>query len=101
MGNKYKIEYLPVAKQDMNDIIDYVAKDNPDGAIQLLNKIDEEISQLASLPFIGKVPYDDRLRRMGYRVLLIGIYLVFYVIKEPIIEIRRIIHGKRRYEFLI
>jgi len=33
--------------------------------------------------------------------LVIGNYLVFYVIKGKTVEIRRILHGQRRYDFLI
>jgi hypothetical protein len=31
----------------------------------------------------------------------VGEYVVFYVVLGDVVEIRRIIHGKRRYSFLI
>ncbi|WP_420889704.1 type II toxin-antitoxin system RelE/ParE family toxin [Halanaerobium congolense] len=36
-------------------------------------------------------------------MLVIGSYLVFYVVFEnkKIVEIRRILHGKRKYNFLL
>jgi plasmid stabilization system protein ParE len=37
----------------------------------------------------------------GYRMLVIGNYLAFYVIRGNIIEIRRVIHGSRKYSFLM
>jgi hypothetical protein len=37
---------------------------------------------------------------MGYRMLVVDKYLVFYVVKK-IIQIRRVIHGARRYSFLL
>lgn len=49
------------------------------------------------------MPKDNLLQYKGYRILIIQSYLVFYVIKENFleVEIRRIIHGKRKYVFLL
>jgi plasmid stabilization system protein ParE len=51
----------------------------------------------------GKKPDDENLNSKGYHIFIIGSYLVFYVVfeKEKIVEIRRIIHGKRKYKFLL
>jgi len=50
-------------------------------------------------PRLGTLPKDERLHMLGYRMLVIGNYLAFYVIRDNIIEIRRIIHGSRKYSF--
>ncbi|HOE57481.1 MAG TPA: type II toxin-antitoxin system RelE/ParE family toxin, partial [Bacillota bacterium] len=52
-------------------------------------------------PFIGVVPKDIRLQGLGYRMLIIENYLVFYVVLDDIVEIRRITSGKRKYDFLL
>jgi len=33
--------------------------------------------------------------------LVVDKYLVFYVVKSKTVQIRRVIHGARQYEFLI
>ena len=101
MKKKLKIKYLPIAQQDLFDIFDYIREDNPAAAKQFIDKIDKSISKLESFPQLGVVPKDDRLEMLGYRMLVIDNYLVFYVIKENMIEIRRIIHGSRKYSFLL
>jgi len=101
MSKKYKIEYLPIAKEDLIDILDYIKKDNPTAAANFIEKIDKAISKLELFPLIGTKPKDERLQMLGYRMLVIENYLAFYVIKENIVEIRRIIHGSRRYSFLL
>lgn len=101
MSKKYKLEYLPIAQEDLFDIFEYVKKDKPNAAANFIVKIDKFISQLKSFPFMGTIPKDDRLQLLGYRMLVIENYLVFYVIKNNIVEIRRIIHGSRRYSFLM
>lgn len=100
MVKKYKIEYLPSSAKDLTEIVDYIKIDSPQSALNFLDKIDESISRLEQFPFIGVIPKDIRLQSLGYRMLIIDNYLVFYVVFEEIVEIRRIISGKRKYDFL-
>lgn len=98
-----EVKYLPVAIQDLFEIIEYVRKDNPGAAAALVGRFDEALGKLGSFPEIGPVPKDERLRARGYRILVIDNYLAFYVIheKENIVEVRRVLHGRRRYSFLL
>ncbi len=101
MSGQFEIRYLSTAEKDLNDIFDYILRDNPSAAVSLFEKFDHSISQLALNPEIGVVPKDDRLKKLGYRILIIGKYLVFYVKKANAVQIRRIIHGARQYSFLL
>ncbi|THF76252.1 type II toxin-antitoxin system RelE/ParE family toxin [Cohnella fermenti] len=101
MEKKLPIKYLPSAAQDITEIIDYISLDNPPAALDLLNQFDESISILAYFPFSGPIPKDPRLQLLNYRMLVIQSYLVFYVVGDDFVEIRRILHGKRKYDFLI
>lgn len=102
-NEKYNINYLPIAIKDLEKIIDYIQTDNPDAALKLLEKIDESISQLKDFPYKGRSPKDDHLQSKDYRILVVKSYLVFYVVNKNYneVEIRRILHGKRKYEFLL
>ena len=101
MSPPFRIRYLPTAENDLDDIFDYIMRDNPSAAVSLLEKFDHSISQLAINPKIGVVPKDDRLKKLGYRMLIVGKYLVFYVIKANTVQIRRIIHGARKHSYLL
>ena len=101
MSKKYIIEYLPIAEKDLTEIIEYVQFDSPQSALNLLDEIDNMISKLEDFPYIGKMPKDPRLQYLNYRILIVSSYLVFYVVKDNIVEIRRIIHGKIKYDFLL
>jgi toxin ParE1/3/4 len=101
MSKKYIIEYLPIAEKDLTEIIEYVQLDSPQSALNLLDEIDNTISKLEDFPNIGKIPKDARLQYLNYRILIVSSYLVFYVVKDNIVEIRRILHGKRKYDFLL
>jgi addiction module RelE/StbE family toxin len=101
MNKKYEVRYLPAAEQDLITILNYIKQDNPTVALKLIEEIDEVISRLEDFPNMGVTPKDLRLKSLNYRMLVIENYLVFYVVKDLIIEIRRIIHGKRKFSFLL
>ena len=46
-------------------------------------------------------PRDLALAAKGYRYLVVGNYLVFYVIVGPVVQIRRILYAKRDYKQLL
>lgn len=101
MSNNFKILYLPIAEKDLTDIIEYISLDDPNSVLKLLDEIDNSISKLSDFPYKGCIPKDSRLQYLNYRILVVSSYLVFYVVKDNYIEIRRILHGKRKYDFLL
>jgi len=101
MNKKYEVHYLPAAQQDLTAILNYIKQDNPTAAHKLIQEIDEIISRLEEFPNMGVTPKDLRLKSLNYKMLVINNYLVFYIIKDSIIEIRRIVHGKRKYSFIL
>lgn len=103
MRKKYNINYLSIARKDLTDIIEYIQEDNPNAALKFLNQIEYTISKLEDFPYMRATPKDTLLQYKSYRILVIQSYLVFYVVKEKTleVEIRRIIHGKRKYDFLL
>ncbi|SFH14668.1 addiction module toxin, RelE/StbE family [Desulfotomaculum arcticum] len=100
--SNYLISITEAAEQDLAEIVDYIANDNPAAALKLAEKIEQSILQLEDFPLIGAIPKNRRLTRQGYRILIVDIYLVFYVLlNNETVEIRRIISGKRDYKFLL
>ena len=101
MSGQFRIRYLFTAQKDLDEIFDYILRDNPTAALSLLEKFDHSISQLSLNPEPGVTPKDDRLKNLEYRMLIVEKYLVFYVVKPQSIQIRRVIHGARKYNFLL
>ncbi|MCP4132485.1 MAG: type II toxin-antitoxin system RelE/ParE family toxin [bacterium] len=100
MSKRYTIKYLKTAEQDLYDIFDYIKKDNPTAARTILEKIDKGALSLADNPESGIIPKDIHLKNAGYRILIIEKYLLFYIVKQKTIQIRRVLHGSRNYPFL-
>jgi toxin ParE1/3/4 len=98
---KYQINLTEAAEQDLTEIVDYIADENPSAALKAAIRIEKNILKLENFPLIGVVPRIRRLARKGYRILIVDDYLVFYVIvNSEMIEIRRVLSGKRDYQFL-
>jgi toxin ParE1/3/4 len=87
-----RIEPSRAALADFDAVYDYVARDNPRAAEQVLRSLDQSIQLLTDQPKLGKV---FRHRRTRLRLLVHGDYLVFYRERPGVIEIIRVIHGRR------
>jgi addiction module RelE/StbE family toxin len=93
----YEINYLPIAKNDLTGIINYITNHlkAPKAGLDLLESFDESISRLGQFPFSCKIykPKSGVLEN-EYRLLPVKNYVVFYMVKEKIIEIHRILYAK-------
>lgn len=97
----YKVRIYPAAKQDLLDIVDYLNTLSPDAALRIYDQITEEIRSLSNLPERCPRPRDLALAAKGYRYLIVEKYLVFYVVDHDIVQIRRILYGRRNYQQLL
>ncbi|GBF33636.1 hypothetical protein DCCM_2742 [Desulfocucumis palustris] len=97
----YKLLIFPSAKLDLQDIVDYVNGLSPEAALKLYDEIVEGIGSLSQMPERCPLLKSPVLRVKSYRVLIVHKYLVFYVVNGNWVEIRRILYGRRQYEFLL
>lgn len=98
---KHQISITEAAERDLVEIVDYIANDNFSAALKLAEEIEQNILWLEDFPLMGVIPKSRRLIRQGYRILIGDNFLVFYVLLDDgTIEIRRIVSGKRDYNFL-
>ncbi len=94
---KYTVRLLRVAEEDLNDILDYIAADNLSAATAILDRIEKDLRLLSHQPFLGRIPEEEELMRIGYRVLVILDYLIFYTVEGQTVLVHRILHGARDY----
>lgn len=100
MGKCY-IEYLPLAYDDLDNIFDYIAAEDRGAAANLLKEIDEAVRNLEDFPDMGANPRPRRLAAKGYKMLIVSDYLVFYVVADDVVEIRRIVSSRQNYAKLL
>lgn len=101
MGNRVDVRYLPVAQADLRSIVAWIAKDSPSRALSFVQSLDKRIGALAANPQMGRVPRHEKLRKIGYHLLIIEDFLVFYVLRGQAVEIHRVLHGSRKYEDIL
>lgn len=101
MADNVAVRYLPVAIDDLLSIFDWIAADNRSKAASFLDSLDARIRILSSNPRIGRVPRQEDLKRLGYHVMVIDSYLVFYIIRGSTVEIHRVLHGSRNMEDIL
>ncbi len=97
----YKVKIYSVAQKDFEEIIEYLNTLSPQAAIKYYDLIVEKINSLAQIPERCPLAKDLQLRVRGYRTLVIENYIVFYIIKEDLVQIHRILYGRRQYNWLL
>ncbi len=84
----YLLNWRPLAKQDLNSIIQFIAKDNKERARSFGQTLYAKTLALKSHPLMGRVG-----RIPGMRELIVHKnYVVYYRLDKNIIEILRIRH---------
>ncbi len=98
---KFVVRLLPIAEDDLDEIIAYIALDSLTAALKLADRIESDLASLASFPELGRIPRDPDVREAGYRYLIVGNYLIFYTVEKRTVLVHRILHGARDYRELL
>ena len=93
MGRKYQIQLFESAKQDLDDIYNYIKRDSIYYAIKTKNEIENRISELMYMPYLGSKL--DNFDIFGFRGLIYKSYKIIYSIRKNKIYIHRILHSAR------
>jgi len=99
----YQLKYLPIARRDLQDLVDYIAYDLevPEVALKMLPTLETEILSLQENPFRGSIYSSSRKSNCQYRKIFVKNYVIFYLIFENIVEIQRVFYNGRNMNKLI
>jgi len=87
-----QIRLSPQSQRDLEEIEEYISRDNPDAADRVVLHIGEEFEVLCRQPGIGRERSDLVPNLRGFPV---GNYVIFYYPAKDGIEVVRILHGAR------
>ena len=97
----YKVKIYPTAQQYLLEIIEYLNTLSPEAALRYYDLLTEQIASLSRMPERCPKPKDLALAAKGYRYLIVENYLVFYIVSDDTVQIRRILYGRRDYRLLL
>lgn len=80
------------ASQDLREIENYIAQDNPQAAVDFVEQLAGRFDELTQFPGIGRKRDDIRV---GYRSVSVKDYLIFYRVSGDVVEIMHVLHGRR------
>lgn len=93
----YELRFLPLFEEDLNEIVDYITYrlKNPSAAENLITAVEQAI--LERLPFAESFEQypSKKERRYPYYRIQVKNFTVFYVVIGNVMEVRRILYGKR------
>ena len=101
----YKLEYLPVARRDMIEIVRYISQElqNPTAADQLAMELIEAGDSIPKFPYANPAFIPIRPLKHEYRKLLVQNYFMFYWVVEvkKLVTVARVVYARRDYKRLL
>jgi toxin ParE1/3/4 len=97
MQRRTEVNLLPQAEEDLLEVAEYIALDNPAAAEKMLGRFEKAFDLLADNPASGRRARDERLKLLQYRFLMVDRYLVFYLFRDKKVLICRILHRARDF----
>ena len=88
-----RIIWTESALQDLDQIADYISLDKPKAANRFVQRVFDQVEQLASLPKSGSIP--NELNGTPYRQLVIPPVRIFYREQDDTVFIIYIMRGER------
>ena len=94
---QYRLRYLPLFWDDLNDAVTYIADvlKAPLAAEHLLDEVEAGILSYLDHPTIAPIYKTTRQRPLPYYWVDVGNYMVFYVVIDDVMEVRRFVYGAR------
>lgn len=87
------VVYAPDAEDDIADIVEVIARDNPNAARNWLAKLRSTCDTLSTQPNVGELRKDFGVP--GCKSFSFGNYVLFFRAIDDGIEVARVIHGSR------
>jgi len=102
MDKKCFVKWTAPAREDVNEIIDYISKKNINYATKLLDNIEEDIKNLNMFPERYRiVPELEKYGYFVYREITVEYWRIIYKIENDYVYIMLVIDGRRNLEDLL
>jgi toxin ParE1/3/4 len=92
-----KLRISEPAREDLLEIWQHVASNNPEAAERLMRSFKETFEKLLGFPSLGKERHELAI---GIRSFPVGKYIVLYQPADEVLEIVRVRHGATKMDDL-
>ncbi|MDR0568018.1 MAG: type II toxin-antitoxin system RelE/ParE family toxin [Spirochaetaceae bacterium] len=102
MDKKYFVKWTAPAREDVTEIIDYIANTNITYAVKVLDKIEDHIKKLDMFPERYRIVRE--LEKYGYtlyREMIVDYWRILYKIENDFVYIMAVIDGRRNLEDIL
>jgi plasmid stabilization system protein ParE len=91
----YKLIWSPAARDDLHNIVVFIARDNPEGAMSFGYQLISETDRLQNFPELGRIVSEYENQRL--REIIFRPYRIVYRVNHDrkICEIARVWHSAR------
>ena len=95
--SKFAVEFSNRANEQIRSIFSYIAADNAEAALKMVDRLEARAGQFAATPLIGaELPQAEYpFLQPGYRRLIVNPFVVYYRVINQTVFITHIIHSKR------
>ncbi len=99
-SKRYKLRFLPLFEDDLNEIVDYIAIKlrNPMAAENLVQQVQESIRERLNCAEAFEPYPSQKEREHPYYRIYVKHYIVFYVVIDDVMEVRRILYNRRNIQ---
>ena len=102
MSKQYQVKWAMAAKNDLSEIIEYIAIDSLENALQIIKKIKQKASDLHAMPDRGRIV--PELKQQGihiYRELIVAPWRIIYRISATTVFVLSVIDSRRNVEDIL
>jgi len=93
----FELRYSPLFYEDLDRIANYILLDlkNEIATKTFIHDVETAIKRRLENPLHAAICPSMRRRKHEYRRILVGNYLIFYVVIEHTMVVRRLLYGRR------
>ena len=99
---KYTVNITQNAENDLDEIISYISRNNPQTALKILKKLQDRIQTLDHFPYKGGyVPELLQKNIKDYRQLNESPWRIIYKVEDKIVNILTVIDSRRNIQDIL
>ena len=87
-----KLRINPIVAEDLKNIKEYIAEDNEEMAVKIVQEIYARFGNIQQFPYMGADLTKRVSFRTDYKYVICGNYVVLYKIRDEYVEIYRVMN---------